>query len=192
MNTPAHMIFGAALFGRADRRWTTAAAVAGGVLPDLSLYVLAGGSIFVMGIPPETVFGQMYFSPGWQAVFAVDHSIPLWSLVLVLALLLRTAPGTAFAASGLLHTAIDFCVHHDDARRQLWPLSDYVFASPVSYWDPAHYGLIVAPLEVAACLAFSVILWRRFPARLPRALIVLAMLAEASPAVMFGLMFAGS
>jgi hypothetical protein len=186
------MIFGAALFGRADRRWTTAAAIAGGLLPDLSLYLLAGGSIFLMGIPPETVFGQMYFSPGWQAVFAVDNSIPLWGLLLLLALLMRSAPAIALGASGLLHVVIDFLVHHDDARRHLWPLSDYVFVSPVSYWDPAHYGLIFAPLEVVVCLVLSVVLWRRFPGRVARALIVLAMMAQASPALIFGLMFAGS
>lgn len=184
------MIFGAALFGRADVRWTTTAAVAGGVVPDLSLYLLAGVSLFVMGIPPETVFGQLYFSPLWQAIFAVDNSIPLWALILGLAVVLRSAPAAAFGASGLLHVVIDFLVHHDDARRHLWPLSDYVFVSPVSYWDPAHHGLIVAPLEVAICFGLSVWLWRRFPGRLPRALIALAMLAEASPAVMFGLMFA--
>jgi len=186
------MIFGAALFGQANHRQTTLAAAVGGLVPDLSLYVLAGGAIFLMGIPPGTVFGQLYFSPGWQAIFAVDHSIPLWASLLVVMLALRSAPGTAFGASGLLHALIDFGVHHDDARRQLWPLSDYVFRSPVSYWDPAHYGLIVAPVEVAVCLVLTVILWRRFPTRLPRALIALAMLAELSPAVMFGLMFARS
>lgn len=192
MNTPAHMIFGAALFGRAAQRGTTLTAVAGGLVPDLSLYLLAGGSIFLMGIPAETVFGQMYFSPAWQAIFAVDHSIPLWTGLLVVALLLRSARTTAFGASGLLHVVIDFCVHHDDARRQLWPLSDYVFTSPVSYWDPAHYGLIFAPVEAGLCLVMAVLLWRRFPTRLPRALIILGMIAELAPAVMFGLMFAGA
>lgn len=192
MNTPAHLIFGAALFGRADRKGTTLAAVAGGLLPDLSLYLLAGGSIFVLGIPPQRVFGELYFSPAWQAVFAVDNSIPLWALLLGLALVLRSAVATAFGASGLLHVVLDFLLHHDDARRHLWPLSDYVFVSPVSYWDPAHHGLIFAPIEVAVCLALSVVLWRRFPAPVPRMLIVLLMLAELSPAVMFGLMFAGS
>lgn len=190
MNTPAHLIFGAALLGRADRKGTTLAAALGGLVPDLSLYLLAGVSIFVLRIPAETVFGQLYFSPAWQAVFAVDHSIPLWALLLAAAAVTRRAPAVAFAASGLLHAVIDFLVHHEDARRQLWPLSDYIFRSPVSYWDPAHYGLIFGPLEIAACIALSVVLWRRFPARLPRALIVLALVAEASPAVMFGLMFA--
>lgn len=192
MNTPAHLIFGAALFGRAGRRGTTSAAVAGGMLPDLSLYLLAGVSLLVMGVPPAIVFGELYFSPAWQAVFAVDNSIPLWALALALALCFRAALATAFAASGLLHVVLDFLLHHDDARRHFWPLSDYVFVSPVSYWDPAHHGLIVGPIEVAVCLALSVVLWRRFPGWLPRALIVLAMVAEASPAVMFGLMFAGS
>ena len=49
----------------------------------------------------------------------------------------------------------DFLLHHNDGHRHFLPFSDFRFVSPVSYWDPRHYGGIVAPLEallaVGAC-----------------------------------------
>lgn len=191
MNTPAHLIFAAAAFARPDRRAVNLAALAGGLLPDVPLFLMVGWALYLQGIAPQVVFDQMYFSDRWQAVFAIDHSLPLWSLALILGLALRSAAGIAVAGSGLLHAAIDFCVHHDDARRQLWPLSDWVFHSPVSYWDPQHYGLVAAPVEFLTCLALSVILWRRFRSTAARVLIAMGMVAELAPAVMFALMFGG-
>jgi hypothetical protein len=74
------------------------------------------------------------------------HSLPLVALA---ATLLRTAPARAFLASMALHAVADLLTHHDDAHRHLWPLSGWRFASPVSYWDPAHFGAWFAPLECA-------------------------------------------
>jgi len=56
MNTPAHVIIGAAAFARRDRPAVTGAAFAGGLLPDLSLYLMAGWAIWVQGIAPRIVF----------------------------------------------------------------------------------------------------------------------------------------
>jgi len=67
----------------------------------------------------------------------------------------------AFAGSGLLHAFADFLTHHDDARRQFWPVSDWVFQSPVSYWDGRFYGDIFAPLEFGLVIALAAfLLWR--------------------------------
>ena len=74
MNTPAHLLLGLAAFGRKGTRSVSWAAAAGALLPDLSLYVLAGTSLFILGIPPQRVFDELYFSDSWQAVFAVDNS----------------------------------------------------------------------------------------------------------------------
>ncbi|MGQ0564861.1 MAG: cobalamin biosynthesis protein CobQ [Gemmobacter sp.] len=191
MNTPAHLILAAAVFARPDRRGVNAAALAGGLLPDLSLYLMVSWALYVQGHAPRVVFGEMYFSDRWQAVFAVDNSLPLWALALGLALLLRSAAGIAFAGAGVLHLVADFLLHHDDARRQFWPLSDWVFQSPVSYWDGAHYGNIVGPAEILACLALSLLLWRRFAGWPARSLIAAGMALELAPLVVWGLMFAG-
>ena len=189
MNTPAHLILGAAVFARPDRPGVTAAALAGALLPDLALYLLVGWAM-VRGIEARVIFDEMYFSDGWQGVFAVDNSIPLWAAALAVGLWRGWPVLAAFAAAGLLHLGFDFALHHDDARRHFWPVSNWVFESPVSYWDRRHYGSFVAPLEIAVSLALCGVLWRRFRGRLARGLIALAAAAETTPAIMFAVMFA--
>jgi hypothetical protein len=166
----------------------TAAAVLGSLAPDLSLYLMASWALYVQGIAPEVVFGQLYFSSVWQDVFAVDNSIPLWTLALMTGLALRSPVAAAFAGAGLLHLAFDLPLHNEDARRHFWPLSDWVFRSPFSYWDQSRHAGVIGALEIAACVALSVLLWRRFRNRLARVLIALALFAEAMPGLMFALM----
>ncbi len=187
MNTP-----GAAAFARPAQPWLTTAAILGALLPDLSLYLLVFWALLMQGTSPEVVFGTLYFSDLWQGIFAVDNSFVLWGAVLALGLWFRARLVTVFAASGLVHILFDFLLHHDDARRHFWPVSDWVFASPVSYWDPAHYGHIAGPLEVAVSLLLCLVLWHRFRGAPARALIALAALAEAAPPVIFGFVFMGS
>lgn len=189
MNTPAHLIFGAAAFARPDRPYVTTAAIFGGLLPDLSLYLLVGWAM-LRGIDARVIFGEMYFSDAWQSVFAVDNSILLWGVALAVGLWRRWPVLVAFAGAGLLHLVFDFALHHDDARRHFWPLSNWVFQSPFSYWDRAHYGSLIAPMEIVACLVLSWVLWRRFKSLPARGMIVAAMLAEALPGIMFAVMFA--
>jgi hypothetical protein len=191
VNTPAHLIFGAAVFARPNAPAVNAAALFGALLPDLSLYLLTSWSLFVLAIPPETVFGELYFSPEWQGIFAVDNSIPLWALGLGIGLALRSRVLIAFAGAGLLHLVFDFALHHDDARRHFWPITDFVFRSPVSYWDPRHFGNIFGPLEIAVSLLLCALLWRRFKGWFARALIVAAAIAEMMPGLMFLVMFHG-
>jgi len=185
MNTPAHLIISLAAFGRPGQPRVTAAAVAGGLIPDLSLYLMAGTHLFLMGTPPEVVFGQLYFSDAWQSVFRIDNSFVLWGIGLALGLMLKSPATVALTAAGLLHLAGDFPLHNDDARAQFWPVTNWVFASPVSYWDRSHYGNIVGPLEIALCLGLSVWLLTRFRRWPMRAFIVLLGLVEALPGLIW-------
>ena len=162
MNTPAHLLVGTALFAQPGRKGTYIAALAGAMLPDLSLYVMVVVSIWGMGVPADTVFREYYYSDAWQAVFAVDNSFILWGAGFALALRLRSAPAIAFAASGLVHLALDFPLHTHDARMHFWPVSDWVFVSPVSYWDHRAHAGIVGPIEVAFSLGAAFWLWQRF------------------------------
>ena len=161
MNTPAHILLGAAAFGRNKGPWVLGAAMMGSAAPDLSLYVLAGTSLFILGISPETVFGTLYYSDAWQTVFAVDNSFLVWAALLVLAAWQRSDWAIAFCAAGLLHVALDFPLHHDDGRPHFWPLSDWVYASPFSYWDPRQGGLWIGPIEVGLSLGASAIIIRQ-------------------------------
>lgn len=178
MNTPAHLLIGAAAFGKKDKKGTTAAAFLGALAPDLSLYVMVSVSIWIMNIPAERVFRELYYSDAWQAVFAIDNSFILWGLGLAIAIWLKSAPGVAFAAAGLLHLALDFPLHTHDARMHFWPVSTWVFESPVSYWDSRAHANIVGPIEAILSFGAAIILWRRFASVLCRLFVGLLMCFE--------------
>lgn len=162
MNTPAHLIFGVTAFGARDAHRITIAAALGAFIPDASLYLLAGWELFVVGTNPQVVFDQMYFSESWQRIFRVDNSFVLWGLALVLAIMTGSKVAIALTGAALLHLALDFPLHNDDARAHFWPLTNWKFISPVSYWDRDHFGHIVGPLEALAVLACCAVLWRRY------------------------------
>jgi len=65
----------------------------------------------------------------------------------------------------LLHLATDFTVHHYDARRHFWPLSNWIRQSPISYWDSRFYGHVIAPIELLLDIGLSVVLWRKHTGR---------------------------
>ena len=190
MNTPAHLIFAAAAFARPHERRRTIAALAGALAPDFSLYLMAGFALFVMQLSPSYVFDTLYFSDGWQMVFKIDNSFILWGGGLALAWWFQSSTAMVFAAAGLLHLAFDFPLHHDDGRAHFWPLSDWVFRSPLSYWDNRHYGGIIGPIEILISFAFCVLLFFRFGSLWSRALICMAGLMQLSPIIIWAYVFA--
>lgn len=178
MNTPAHMIVGMAAFGKPGQRRVTLAAVAGGFVPDLSLFVMVGVWVYLLGIEPRIVFGQLFYSESWQNVFAIDNSFFLWGAVLAAALWRRWAVLAAFASSGLLHLLFDFLLHNGDARQHFWPLSDWVFNSPLSYWDRNYYGNIVGTVELVGALILCLWMLIRFRSWAMRGVVVALGTAE--------------
>ena len=195
MNTPAHLLLAAAIYARptraaadpARRARINGAALAGALIPDASLYLMVLWEARVNRRTPAQIFGEDYRDPFWTAVFSVDNSIPLWAALLILGLALRLAPLAALAGAALLHCAVDLPLHHDDGRPHFQPFTGWIYESPVSYWDPAHHGDIVGPLEFALCLGLALLLWRRFRSRIVHALLAAALLAEAAPALVFPL-----
>ncbi|WP_170788916.1 cobalamin biosynthesis protein CobQ [Ruegeria lacuscaerulensis] len=161
MNTPAHLLIGAAAFARPSYGRTLRAVLIGSVLPDLSLYLMAGVSLFILNIPEQVVFGQLYYSDAWQTVFAIDNSFLVWGLALAIGVLLRARLLVLGASAGLLHLGTDFLLHAGDGRAQFWPLSNWVFHSPISYWDSAHHAQWVVLVSITACAVSYIALWRR-------------------------------
>ena len=104
----------------------------------------------------------------------------------------RRGVGVAFFGAGVLHLALDFGLHHDDGRMHFWPFTDWIFESPISYWDSAAFGHIVGPIEGSVCLVLLVVLWLRHSGIPAKALLVLAGLLELVPIVLFPFLFAGS
>ena len=182
-------MFAAAAFTRPGQPRSNVAAILGGFAPDASLYALVGYGAFVLGRSESELFGRDYFSPAWQTVFAIDNSIFVWSLVLLLGVWSGLRPLAVFAGAALLHIAFDLPLHHDDGRPHFWPLTDWVYESPISYWDHRRHGDIVGVVEVVLVLGLAVLLWRRFKGWFARAAIVACALAEAAPFVAWSLMF---
>lgn len=197
MNTPAHLLLSAALWARPTRGGPrppgaqariNGAALAGSLIPDASLYLMVLWELRVNGRTPAQVFGEDYRDPFWTAVFSVDNSIPLWLALTALGAALGWRPLAALAGSALLHCVIDLGLHNDDGRPHFQPFTGWILESPVSYWDPAHWGWLVGPLEFAMCAGLAALLWRRFRSRIVHALIGAALVAEAAPALLFPLL----
>jgi membrane-bound metal-dependent hydrolase YbcI (DUF457 family) len=189
MNTQTHALMGAFFFGKALPLRAIIGTI-GGLLPDLPMISIVI-ALKASGYSGNQIFDEMYWQNWWQITNAIGHSFLLWGGLLCLGLLLRKAPedywslATAFAAAGFLHCCIDFCCHREDAHMHLWPLSRYKFMSPVSYYDPAHYGLIFSLFEAALGLAMSVILMRQFSNIILRViLLIVSLLYMAIPAML--------
>lgn len=161
MNTPAHLLIGAAAFSRRDQRTVTAATLFGGLFPDLSLYVMAGVSMFILEISPQRVFNELYFSDTWQQIFAIDNSFILFGLLLGWAVWAKRLGWIAFSGAAFLHLVLDFPFHGEDARMHFWPVTDWKFDSPWSYWDHRAGATIIGPLEAGLSIVAVTILWLR-------------------------------
>lgn len=189
MHTPTHLLISGTLFARPGEKLRNTAAVAGALLPDAPIYVMWVWYKFVMGVEERTIWRQLYWSDGWQAAGAAVNSVPVYAALLVAGLARGWSVLTVFAASALVHLAFDFPFHNDDAHRHFWPFSDWRFHSPLSYWNDAHYGQIVGAAESVLALILVVILWRRFPARWLRLLLVLAVVSYVAVPAYFILLY---
>lgn len=180
------MLIGAAVFGRPNAPAVPLAALAGGLVPDIPMLVMVLWSTRVRGLPEHQVFSQIYFSEAWQAIFAIDHGFFVWGAMLGVAVWCGFVVLRAFAGSGLLHAIVDFLTHHDDARSQLWPVTDWVFRSPVSYWDARYYGEAFALFELALVVLLTTLLLWRLRHRWERALILAIAALIVLPVILTG------
>lgn len=178
MNTPAHLLLGAAAFSSSADRKIILAALAGAMMPDLSLYLMAGAALFIFAIPPRIVFDELYFSDAWQIVFAIDNSFIVWGALCGIAIWRRSPWAIALTGAALLHLCLDFPLHHDDGRPHFWPLSGWVYESPYSYWDRGHGAHMIAPLEAFIATVAAVVVWKRGPGRGLSLLMLVLLAAE--------------
>lgn len=192
MNTQTHVLLAAVILSKPSAPARNTAVIVGALVPDLAIYTLFIWSKLA-GIPEPTVWNELYYNPPWSDAVTVGNSAPVYLSLLLLGLLAsmrwRAAMIVAFfAGAALIHVATDLPVHVDDAHAHLWPLSGWRFRSPVSYWNPDHFGGIASIVEIGAGLILSAILWRRFHAHWVRGLLVLAVLAYLGPPIYFGVL----
>ena len=159
MNTPAHVIYSLVLLGRENAAKFVIAIAAGAVLPDLFM-ILFYAYEKLLGTPEQVIWQDHYYRPFWQNLFDTTNSLPLLGIALAVAWYTRHRAWALLFASMMIHCLLDFPVHHDDGHRHFFPFSEFRFRSPVSYWDPEHYGNLVAFVEMASFLFGAVFLWR--------------------------------
>jgi len=197
MNTQTHILLGAVLLARPGRPLRNAAAIAGGLVPDMSIVVM-WASAKLSGTPESVIWGDMYWRPEWQSAAAVINSLPLYLALAVAAAGFGARlnpmappegapPGSldlgngfewhvailAFSLAAMVHIATDFPVHVFDGHATFWPFSDWVFQSPVSYWDRRYFGNYFSFIELALAASLIAILWRRFSSPAVRGILVL-------------------
>ena len=186
MNTPTHARINWTAARLTKRRFPASAVLLGSIAPDVPLYFLSfGGFAWFRWVKHwdwsdigRHLFSHLFYhDPYWISLHNVLHS-PTVLIAALIALRVRTdATGfmrswwTWFFASCLLHTLVDIPVHHDDGPLVFWPINwSYRFASPISYWDPQHFGRPTMIFEAALALILAGrLLWSRWTSKPPTA-----------------------
>ncbi|MDY6936731.1 MAG: hypothetical protein SWY16_03610 [Cyanobacteriota bacterium] len=156
MNTPGHAVINLALLSHLSPQ-ANLAIVCGAVLPDLPIFGFYMWAKFVDRLPEREIWQEAYLQPRIQTVVATFHSIPIALGCGLVSYLCGWEIAQIICLSCLLHSLEDIPVHNHDAHRHFFPLSNYRFISPFSYWDSRHYGNIVAAIELS--LVFAMTLW---------------------------------
>lgn len=184
MMTQTHLLAGAAAFAKPGDGLRNGAVVVGSILPDAAIFALFAWSKLA-DVPEREVWDVLYFADEFQAWVAAGNAVFLWLALLIAGFLLLRVPSVFrvglfvffVAAAALLHVGLDLPVHHDDAHRHFWPISDWRFRSPVSYWDPAHHGRTFMWIEAVFGILLAVVLFRRFRTLWVRVLLALLVIA---------------
>ncbi len=163
MNTPSHLVINLALLGGVAGNPPVAAVALGSVLSDLPLWIFYLYARLIRRLPQHVIWGKACDESALHRVSDAAHSFPLIILAITVSAWLQNTWWLWLFISMGLHALFDLFLHHDDAHRHFFPLSDWCFASPVSYWDVRYHGAIAARLEILAVLLACIILWQRYP-----------------------------
>ncbi len=156
MITTSHLVYNWALAkvtekteaaGGTKNKQRLGAFILGAVLPDLPTYLFFFYFTFVVGASQSDLWDVLYFDSAWTPLITLSHSLILWPILLGISHILGLRFLKWLSASALFHITLDFFFHAEDAYRHFWPLTDWKFHSPVSYWNPAYYGNIVGSLD---------------------------------------------
>ena len=101
-----------------------------------------------------------------QLTASLFNSIPIYLMLAVIGFWQKAKIWGAllliFALAALIHIAFDFPVHGHDAYAHFWPLTEWKFHSPFSYWEAHLHGRWVSLIEAIIAMIAIGILWRRF------------------------------
>lgn len=167
MNSPTHSLLALALLSRKDTPNRNGAILIGSIIPDLAIYLWAPYQSLKNGVSGEDMWRELYFQAPMQNLISYFNSIPIYLALLIIGWVMRAKIWGQFllffALAALIHMATDLPVHAEDAYRHFWPLTDWRFHSPLSYWDIDHHANWVSGVEAILGLICIFVLWRRFP-----------------------------
>jgi len=218
MMTQTHSLIAVALLASPERSSSQNLAILiGSIIPDAAIFGLFFWSK-LNSIPESEVWQKIYFSEPMLTLTAIGNSLPLYVVLLcVVAVLWSRSESIAsvqervisikrlknktglkcllnsslalFSIAAITHLMGDFPVHVDDAHAHLWPISDWRFQSPISYWDADHHGRVFSLFEAALGCVLAVIVFRRFKHTRVRTLAGIAVLSYIAVPIYFSLKF---
>lgn len=152
--------------------------VLGAVLPDLP-YIFLFAAAALRGGPSALADLELWDSLWRSPLVSSLHSFVPWGAVLLTTLVLRRARGPgkalgraiAFVLGWGVHVMLDMLTHRSDGYPIFWPVSEYRFPTPVSYWEPGYHGAAFALIcdgSIAVLLLRLAAQRRRRPTRSER------------------------
>lgn len=148
MQTPSHLAISLFIWRKMPDWRCTLAVAFGAALPDLAMFLFYGYQKWI-GSSEKDIWGILYFQEQWQFFFDWFNSIPIFLALAIAFHWCKFRIGFLIAASALVHVLCDLPLHNDDAHRHFLPFSHWKFVSPVSYWDPEHFGIYAMLAELA-------------------------------------------
>ena len=171
MQTPTHTLLALAFLAKKGRPTRNRAVLIGSLMPDIFIYI-CWAWLSINGVSQDKIWNEIYFESGVQFWGAISNSIPLFLGFVVLGWFTRKKKYGGLllflALAALIHIASDFPVHAEDAHQHFWPISEWRFYSPLSYWDVRHFGRSVGFVETLLGLGLVMVLLRRFTKRSTR------------------------
>ncbi len=181
MITTSHIIYSWSLFTwlnhkKPNRNVLLHAIIAGALFPDISIFLFYWYYRFIGGVSDTTIWSDLYFNSPWSVVITLSHSFIIWPALLVVAILFSWPILRWLSFGALMHSVTDFFVHNSDAYAHLLPLSNWKFTSPISYWDPNYYGILIGRLDAIFILMLLFYLYKQTKSKLLKRSIVLLVL----------------
>ena len=148
MNTPTHVILNYALLEGNTTKKEKWAILIGSVLPDITIFFMFFWAL-ALGIDQQTLWREIYFQPEWQAIKNVFNSVPIILVILAIGFWLKKRWVKLFSYSMLIHFVLDFFTHSNDGHAHFFPFSNWIYQSPLSYWDRNFNAQIGGAIELA-------------------------------------------
>ena len=177
MITSTHALLSLAILSKRGQRKRNLSVLAGSLLPDLAIFIWTPYQYLVNDVSGDEIWNELYFAPPMQNLIAWFNSIPIYVAIALVGFLARGKTWgkllLVLALAALIHIATDMPVHADDAYRHFWPISDWRFYSPLSYWDVDHHAGWVGKIDIVIALGSIALLWHRFTGRWVKAILSL-------------------